>query len=253
MTRAHDAKTTVWFVSDVHLALGDQAYLEQFLAFLAAAQQQAQQLYIVGDLFEFWIGDRQADIEFYTPLFERFRELVEKGTHIGVIHGNRDFLMGSAFTDVGCELLPDEITLQLEGLGVHLSHGDQFCIHDHSYLRARVIMRSKPIRWLAALLPGAVGHGLARCYRGISERKKQKKLQATGNRFHTVKDGIEAELARSDHDLILCGHIHYYADQTLRVGGRDRRVLTTGAWEESPNYVAWTDGKIGLHRFVAGS
>ena len=247
MNAKHDV---LWFVSDVHLVDGDQDYLDDFLRFLEAARQQAQALYIFGDLFEFWIGDRQGRTEFYQPLFASFRHLVDEGTAVKLIHGNRDFMMGSIFAAAGVEILPEEIVLELAGDQVHLSHGDQFCIHDHSYQRARVFFRSRFIRFISRLLPAWLGGFLARAYRGISERKKLQKKACTGNRFHTIEDGLRQEVERSDHDVIICGHIHYFSETPFEVAGRKRRVLTTGAWEEEgPNYITYANGRLDLQRF----
>lgn len=240
----------IWFVSDVHITFGDQPYLDQFLGFLDAAAEVCDELYIVGDLFEFWIGDRQANIRFYRPLFEKFNDLTQGGLKIKAVHGNRDFLMGKSFTKAGVELLPEVVVLELAGKSVHVSHGDQFCIHDHSYQRARVVMRSYIPRKIAAVLPAFMGVFLAKAYRRISERKKAKKKMQTGNRFHTIEDGIVAELKKQHFDVILCGHIHNYAERELAVGGVNCRVLTTGAWEEEgPNYVDFNGQELSLCHF----
>ncbi len=249
----HGAGSRIWFVSDVHLVDGDRAYLDQFLAFLrAAAAAPVDQVIVFGDLFEFWVGDRQGRQDFYRPLFDTIRSLIGAGTRVRLLHGNRDFLLGSIFEEAGAELLPEEILLELEGLRVHVSHGDQFCIHDLSYQRARVVFRSRPVFLASRLLPAWLGAFLARRYRGISERKKARKKMTTGNRFHTIADGVRAEFERGDHDLVLCGHIHHYAETPMAVAGRSRRVITTGAWEEiGPNYVAWEGGRLELRPFAA--
>ncbi|MFT7618607.1 MAG: UDP-2,3-diacylglucosamine hydrolase [Planctomycetota bacterium] len=240
----------IWFVSDVHITFGDRPYLDQFLTFLDASAKVCDELYIVGDLFEFWIGDRQAKIEFYAPLFDKFRELTAGGLKIKAVHGNRDFLMGKSFSRAGVEMLPEVIVLELAGKSVHVSHGDQFCIHDLSYQRARVVMRSYLPRKIAACLPAFVGVFLAKSYRRISERKKAKKKVKTGNRFHTIEDGLIAELEKQHFDVIVCGHIHNYAERELVVTGKACRVLTTGAWEEEgPNYVDFDGLELNLCRF----
>lgn len=231
-----------WFVSDVHLYFDGADYLADFLRFLERAADEVARLYVVGDLFEFWIGNRQARLPFYRPLLDALADARRRGLRIGLVQGNRDFLLGRAFSDLGCDLLPDELLFAAAGQRVHVSHGDQFCIHDHSYQAARSWMRSAPARFVAACLPAGLGVWLARSYRGISERKKARMSRETGNRFHTIEDGVRREFAVGGHDLIICGHIHDFADRRLTVEGRERRVISTGAWEEGPNYVAF-DGK----------
>ncbi|MCA9323458.1 MAG: UDP-2,3-diacylglucosamine diphosphatase [Planctomycetes bacterium] len=240
-----------WVLSDVHLYHGGDAYLEQFLDFLGRAVGEAKTLYIAGDLFEFWIGDRQGSLAFYRPLFERLGAASEAGLNLGIMQGNRDFLLGQRFAEAGCELLPDELILDLAGQRVHLSHGDQFCLEDRSYLRARTVMRSRPARAVAACLPASLGLLLARSYRGISERKKARKKMLTGNRFHTVERGVRSTLQDLDLDGLICGHIHWPRDQWLDVAGRRRRVITTGAWEEGPNLVVFDGKSLELRQFPA--
>ncbi len=243
-------KKRIWFVSDVHITFGNEAYLNQFLAFLDGAAEACTELYIVGDLFEFWIGDRQASIPFYGPLFEKFKSLTDGGLVIKAVHGNRDFLMGKSFSAVGVEMLPETVSLDLAGQKVHVSHGDQFCIDDHSYQRARVVMRSRIPRFVASVLPAFAGVFLAKFYRKISERKKAKKKAQTGNRFHTIEGGIKEELIRNHYDVILCGHIHNFAERAIEVAGKKSRILTTGAWEEEgPNYVDFDGRNLSLCRF----
>ena len=246
------ATSCIWFVSDVHLYYEGTDYLRQFIEFLEAARTGCDELYIVGDLFEFWIGDRQGRFDFYRPLFETIRSLVAGGVAIRIIHGNRDFLMGRRFEDFGATILPDEVELDLGGERVHLSHGDQFCLHDVSYQRARKVFRSRPVRFVSKILPGPIGLFLARSYRRISERKKAKKKSryGTGNRYWTIEEGVRGEFERGDHDVVVCGHIHFMQDAVFDIEGRSRRVITTGAWEEGPNYVVFDPSEgLSLRRF----
>jgi UDP-2,3-diacylglucosamine hydrolase len=116
----------VLFVSDVHLRYDDQAYLDQFLAFLRMVlEQKPQALYIHGDLFDFYVGPRQGRLPFYKPLFDLLSAIKDGGTKVGVIHGNRDFLMGKCFQGSGAEILPDEVQLQFGEQRTLLSHGDE--------------------------------------------------------------------------------------------------------------------------------
>ena len=244
--------TQIWFVSDIHLYHGGTEYLDQFLQFIRTSAGTADELWIVGDLFEFWIGPRQGALPFYEPLLEEFGKLASSGTQLKVIHGNRDFLMGRAMMNAGATLLPDEVTLKTaEGL-LHISHGDQFCIHDRSYQIARVIMRSWPIRFIASILPVGFGLMLARRYRKISEKKKaSSKQRGNGSRFHTIEDGIKELLRKTPVEIVLCGHIHDYAERSLTISEHTCRIVTTGAWEEGPNYAILSAGSLSLHRLEA--
>lgn len=242
-TPRNSAKDPIRFVSDVHVKYGDREYLELFLAFLRATRGAADRLLIVGDLFEFWIGDHQGRLDFYRPLWDGIRELVASGTRVGMIRGNRDFMIDRAFEDAGAELLPDEVWLDLGGRSIHVSHGDELCINDTSYQAARVVMRSSGFRGILNRLPVFFGLQAARRYRRISEKKHRRwKAKNDGHRFGTIADGVDRLARNGDPDVVICGHIHFRARQILAIAGHNREIITTGAWEEEPNYVRF-DGK----------
>lgn len=238
------------FVSDVHLYHGGDAYLGQFLQFLERVGKQAARVYIHGDLFDFYVGPRQGKQPFYRPLFAKLREVVESGVPVFLVHGNRDFLMGKRFREVGVELLPDEVDLDLGGQRVHLSHGDQFCIHDRSYqFWARGVLRAGPVRFVVRNLPVRFAFWLAARYRKVSARKLARHRNPENSRLHTIMDGVRELLSRERYDFLICGHIHHLAETPLEVAGRSTRLFTTGAWEEHPNYIEFVDGRLALRRF----
>ena len=95
------SRDEAWFLSDVHLRHGDPDYLAQFTEFLAFAATRTKALWLVGDIFEFWSGDRQARSSFFAPLFTEFRRLRDDGLDLRFVRGNRDVLMDSALADAG--------------------------------------------------------------------------------------------------------------------------------------------------------
>lgn len=232
------ARDPIRFVSDVHIKFGDRDYLDLFLAFLRATRGAADRLLIVGDLFEFWIGDHQGRLEFYRPLWDAIRDLVASGTRVGMIRGNRDFMIGRAFEDAGAEMLPDEVWLDLGNRLIHVSHGDELCINDTSYQAARKVMRSSGFRGILNRLPVFFGIQAARRYRRISEKKHQRwKERNDGHRYGTIADGVDRLAQKGEPDVVICGHIHFRARQKIFIAGEDREIITTGAWEEEPNFV----------------
>lgn len=236
----------VVFVSDVHLRYEDQPYLDQFTSFLDQIRADgAAAVYIHGDLFDFYVGPRQGARPFYQPLFDALRRLIDAGIPVAVLHGNRDYLMGKRFTEAGCELIPDETTLDLAGTKTHLSHGDQFCIHDRSYqFWARGVLRMAPFRFLVKVMPVSIGFWLARRYRKVSAKKFRKHAGEGNSRLPTVFDGVKQMLERSPHDAVICGHIHDLAETPVEAGETRATLYTTGAWEQAPNCVVWSGGEL---------
>jgi UDP-2,3-diacylglucosamine hydrolase len=133
---------TELFVSDLHLDANYVAANERFLAFLEHEARDARVLYILGDLFEAWIGDDDPDPT-KRVICEGLRQLTDRGVGCFVLHGNRDFLLGEGFeARTGCRMLPDPVIATFGSEPVLLTHGDALCIDDHPYLELRTTVRS---------------------------------------------------------------------------------------------------------------
>lgn len=230
------------FVSDVHLRFGDRAYLDQFLGFLRHVPSVARTLYIHGDLFDFYVGEKQGRLPFYAPLFDALRSLTGGGVKVGILAGNRDFLLDRSFEAAGVSILPDELSVALGDRVAHLSHGDQFCIHDTSYLAARRVLRSRAVRALMSAMPASFAVFLANRYRAISRKKTARMLSGTHSRLGTILDGVTMLLDRRRFDFVICGHIHHLAETEVRGNCGGAVLVTTGAWEQGPNFVLF-DGE----------
>ena len=140
------------FISDIHLNGQQPEITEQFLAFLSREARQAEKLYILGDLFEFWIGDDDPDPT-YARVQAELKSLTRSGVPCYVMHGNRDFLLGKEFCKrTGCQLLQDGTVIELHGQRILLCHGDVLCTDDVAYQRLRRIVRNPLTQGLLRLL-----------------------------------------------------------------------------------------------------
>jgi len=149
------------FVSDVHLDAAAPQAIEQFLAFLGAEAGAAEALYILGDLFEAWVGDDDEEPG-NECVCRALRALTAAGVACFALHGNRDFLLGAGFCErSGCRLLPDPVIAQLEGERVLLTHGDALCTDDHPYQELRSIVREPAWQQRLLALPRAHREQLA--------------------------------------------------------------------------------------------
>jgi len=132
---------TTLFASDLHLDSEAPWAIDAFLAFLAGPARQADALYLLGDLFEVWVGDDDDSAD-HARTCAGLKALTDAGVPVFVIHGNRDFLLGAAFEQrTGAKLLPDPVLVDLYGVPTLLSHGDAFCTEDTSYQELRSIVR----------------------------------------------------------------------------------------------------------------
>jgi len=125
------------FISDLHLDASRPAITELFLTFLRTEATQAHALYILGDLFEAWIGDDDPAPEHQTVI-AALHELNAQGVELYFMHGNRDFLIGADFAaHSGCTLLADPTLIDLYGTPTLLMHGDTLCTDDIAYQNFR--------------------------------------------------------------------------------------------------------------------
>lgn len=212
------------FISDLHLSADRPETVELFLGFLAARARSAQRLYILGDLFDAWIGDDD-DTAPGPQVRAGLRALTAAGTACYLMHGNRDFLIGRAFArDTGCTLLRDPSPLDLDGTPTLIMHGDLLCTDDIAYQRFRRRMRNPLIQMLFLWKPLARRRALAADYR-------QKSGAATALKAEGIMDvnprTVLAYLRRYGARTLIHGHTHRPADHPLTLDGREatRRVL----------------------------
>jgi UDP-2,3-diacylglucosamine hydrolase len=133
---------TVLFISDLHLTAGDAETTRRFVDFMDGPARAARELYVLGDLFEAWIGDDEDDPRI-APIVAALRGVTDAGVACALMHGNRDFLLGERFCALtGCRLLGDYERVTLYGEPVLLTHGDLLCTDDTRYMTLRSELRS---------------------------------------------------------------------------------------------------------------
>ncbi|MFO7325594.1 MAG: UDP-2,3-diacylglucosamine diphosphatase [Pseudomonadota bacterium] len=217
------------FVSDLHLDGSAPQALQAFLSFLEGEARASQGLFILGDLFESWIGDDDADPA-RQQVCAALKSLTEAGIACRVQHGNRDFLLGAGFVRrTGCELLPDPHVIQVGRRRVVLSHGDALCTRDVAYQRFRRVVRTPLVQrgWLS--LPLAARRGLAASLRRRSRRHTRKLPQDI---MDVTPAAVTQLLRRCAADLLVHGHTHRPGVHHLDVDGRACARIVLGDWYE---------------------
>jgi UDP-2,3-diacylglucosamine hydrolase len=224
------------FVSDLHLDASAPAAVDQFVDFLRTYAAHVEALYILGDLFEVWVGDDETDAH-KKVVARALRELTSSGVACFVLHGNRDFLLGRRFCDdTGCQLLPDPVIAEFDGERVLLTHGDALCTDDHSYQELRSIVRTAPWQRRFLALPLADRELLANQARAGSR-------QHTSQTIPTIMD-VNPEAVATAYRVtgvrrIIHGHTHRPGvHDTLIEGVRAQRIVL-GAWYEQGSYLEY--------------
>lgn len=212
------------FISDLHLSPERPDTVELFLDFLGGRARSAARLYILGDLFDAWIGDDD-DSPPGPAVRAGLRALTQSGTGCWLMHGNRDFLIGRGFSrDTGCALLRDPARIDLGGAPTLLMHGDLLCTADVAYQRFRRRMRNPLLQKLFLWKSLASRRAIAADYR----RRSGAATAAKAEEIMDVSDQtVRHYLRRHGVTTLIHGHTHRPADHDLSVDGRtcSRRVL----------------------------
>ena len=223
------------FIADLHLSPALPRATALFKQFLRAAATQAEALYILGDLFEAWVGDDELDLPFHREIVQDLAELQRKGVRIYVMHGNRDFLLGERFLHAaGASLLRDPQVLDIHGSPTLLSHGDAFCTDDRRYQAFRQQVREPG--WQAAFLakPYAERRQMAQALREQSEHEKAGKAMAI---MDVNGEAVAATLRTHGYPRLIHGHTHRPARHVHEIDGHRCERWVLPDWYEGGGYL----------------
>ena len=225
------------FVSDLHLDEGRPAATARFERFLGEAAPGADALYILGDLFEYWVGDDGLALGFPARIAALLRGVAKRvPTHF--MHGNRDFLVAERFArDTGVKLLADPTFVDLYGEPTLLLHGDTLCTDDKAYQSFRAQVRSDA--WQSAFLARGLAErvGIAEGLRAQSETAKGEK---TAEIMDVAPAAVERAFAESRCRQMIHGHTHRPGRHVHRVEGRDCVRWVLADWYEGASYLEAT-------------
>lgn len=231
----------ILLLSDLHLPNEPSPLREGFLQFLAGPAREAKAVYLLGDLFEYWVGDDVGLVD-YAPEAAALRTLTASGVRVFFMAGNRDFLVGRAFAAAtGVAILDDPQVIELGGKRTLLSHGDLFCTDDRGYQRWRAFSRSRPAQWLFLRLPRARRHAIAGGLRQQSGADKRNKPAAI---MDVNADAVRAAMQAHGVTRLVHGHTHRPADHLLQLaGGRRATRIVLADWHPDRMEYLAVDGR----------
>lgn len=213
------------FVADVHLCETRPAATAHFFEFLQQTAVHAQALYILGDLFESWVGDDDLAAPLHQAVIRQLSDLSAHGVRIYFMHGNRDFLVAEYFARAcGMQLLADSMVVDLYGTPTLLTHGDTLCTADVDYQRYRRVVRRPLVIRILRALPLRLRQSLARRARTRSEQAKTHK---TATIMDVDADAVCAAFKQFGVRRMIHGHTHRAAQHSIDIGGisHERWVL----------------------------
>jgi UDP-2,3-diacylglucosamine hydrolase len=232
-----------YFIADLHLAENRPDITTCFLRFLKNDAVKAQTLYILGDLFEAWIGDDD-DSPYLVTIAKALTTLSGFGTKIYYIHGNRDFLLGARFAKNSAMILLPEIDLiDLYGQDVVIMHGDTLCTRDIGYQKFRIKSRSWWWQTMVKCLPLFLRKKIAADYR-------KKSAAATAIKSQDIMDVTPEEVVNcleSYHSqLLIHGHTHRPAVHDLTANKKQAKRIVLGDWYEQGAWLKVTPTSMEL-------
>jgi len=227
---------TTLFISDLHLESNQPAIGEQFLSFLAGEARGAEALYILGDLFEAWLGDDDPN-PYYSDMKSALRELTDAGVPVFFMHGNRDFMIGADFAaETGLTILDDPTVVDLYGENVLLCHGDSLCTDDMHYQQVRAVMRDP--KWQAMMRAKSIEERIAFVVQ--ARKESMERGESLSDEIMDVnQDAVAAALNEHGVDVMLHGHTHRPAVHSLNPGNREATRIVLGDWYEHGSVVRW--------------
>ncbi len=242
-----DMKKT-WFISDLHLDPSRPGHFKLFEKFIHRIQGEADALYILGDLFEFWIGDDIIDLPAgkpFLPIINQLKELSDSGVNIFFVQGNRDFLVQDRFMQAaGATLLPDHSVVNLYGKRVLIMHGDTLCTDDRAYQVMRALFRMKLVQTLYLMLSPQRRSKKADSVRGKTQ-------EITKNKNTMILDvnqqAVEKVMRENDVSLLIHGHTHRPAVHQFDLDGKPVKRMVLGDWGEKDSFVECGPEACELH------
>ncbi len=227
---------TTLFISDLHLHQDRPDAGAAFKRFLETDARQADALYILGDLFEIWVGDDDID-EHDQEIIRCLHQLTHAGTPCYFMHGNRDFMIGSEFALLsGIELLYDPTLIYVGGRSVLISHGDFMCTDDKSYQRYRKFVRNPRNQRISMAFPAA-------CRTWLGNRIRKKSIANGRTKPPEIQD-VNAQAVRAamlDYGVqtIIHGHTHRPAIHDISLDGTPAQRIVLGDWYEQGSILNW--------------
>ncbi len=230
------------FVSDIHLSEKRPDLTNAFKVFLNESKEACTHLFILGDLFEIWIGDDDDNL-FHKDIKTTLSEFVLDGPEVFFMHGNRDFLIGKTFAnEVGISIISDPYSLDINGLKTILSHGDFLCTDDSDYIEFRNNVRSE--EWQKDFLAKSIDerNEIANLLRSESKNAtSEKSLEITDANLETVNNFIQ----ENNPDIFIHGHTHR---PKIHQHNLTKRVVL-GDWDKYGWYLSIEENSLNLKEF----
>ena len=242
MTDQQQPTMKTLFISDLHLNPSQPELIRLATDFLAH-HHDADALYILGDLFNTWLGDDLIEAA-YEPFINALRQLNQSDVQIYLMVGNRDFMLGERFAEmVGAELLPDPTLVELGRHHILLMHGDSLCIDDVQYQRYRKVVRNSFLQWCFLHLPLGWRQSISD---KIKARSREQKTFKSAMIMDVNPTEVASVMQQHGVQVLIHGHTHRPAIHSVADTKSEKYRIVLGDWHNSPSYLCVDDDQFQL-------
>ncbi len=234
-----------YFIADLHLSPEREDITQCLLSFLQKQAPDADALYVLGDLFEAWIGDDD-DTPFTRSIASAFKAVSDGGVPVYFIHGNRDFLVRKKYAaKAGMQLLPEQAVIDLYGTRTLIMHGDELCTRDVGYQKFRKKARGWWWPRLILSLPLSTRRKIAANGRKAS---KEKQMQLSADIMDVTQSEVEASMRQHQVLRLIHGHTHRPAIHNFSLDGQPAQRIVLGDWYEQGSMLKVDINHLELHQ-----
>jgi UDP-2,3-diacylglucosamine hydrolase len=230
----------ITFISDLHISESQPEITRQFIDFLEKSVKDTDALYILGDLFEYWIGDDNPNL-FYNPIILALNNYTAGGSGIPTyfIHGNRDFLIGDIFAKkTGIKILKDPSIIKINDEKIMISHGDIFCTDDCEYQITRKLTRDP--EWQKMMLKKSIAERI-NFARESRDKSKDHTKYLDENITDVNQDEINKTFQKNNITKLIHGHTHKPAIHDTLINDIPHQRLVLGDWYEQGSVLNWDE------------
>jgi UDP-2,3-diacylglucosamine hydrolase len=232
------------FVADAHLLAPEAENYRKFLQFLQQLEGSTRTLYLLGDIFQFWVGYRHCVFTSYVPLLEALYRLKQAGTRLVFVEGNHDFFLGPYFRDtLACEIFPETGVVEIDGQKVHLAHGDLMDPNDRGYRLLRATLRSRPARLFKRLISADAMWGIS-VWMNRKSQAQHPNREGRIDKQQLITGYAREQFARGC-SAVVTGHHH----TPLQINHAQGTIIALGDWISQYSYAVYADGQFSLTSF----
>tara|TARA_R110002110_G_scaffold166602_2_gene367307 strand:+ start:62129 stop:62887 length:759 start_codon:yes stop_codon:yes gene_type:complete len=236
-----------FFISDIHLTPQKPSLCALFESFISVNAYKAEALYILGDLFDVWLGDDLIS-DFESHIASLLRELKQSGVKTYLVPGNRDFLFGQKFAQLAdITLLPDPTPIQLYQKSCLLCHGDELCTEDGLYQYFRKFVQSPISKYIFLKLPKKYRQNIANKLRANS--KNYQKNQPL-SKLDVTEAGVQQSIKRHPAEIIIHGHVHRAKHALHTVSNKTVNRYVLGTWHKTGSVISVTSNPFEVEHHI---